>query len=439
MADRDVLEQWFGTKAAPWWLAGLIAITSAATVGLAQIAGREVTHYLSQLDDINSFHWPAAFGAVLATVIVIAWLPEWRLPRALRVAVMLPIVHAGAALAGVTMWLSLQLRVSTVADDLPVLHVLPITAVVTCAIVLTVGAGRVIAGQRRAERMQASTIFALVQLLLVGAWMPIAIAFASRNHGGLVSDSSLEWVASPRLIALVVLPPMLGAFSFTALAIRRFELLHAHRAACATGAVVLVITATVARIQPTPLARYAYVNFTHVLLVLLLVAAGTIAALAWSLRRSTRASRDAVPGVIVEADEPVARVQIAGWLRGPRAIADAFRVLTRDGKLAVPPGAEIRAGLPAISMRLHAGQAIDVLRPGDAVRVSGFVAPPADDPFRRSAVPIPGEAGIVVTRNPADAGSFGAIALAVWRPCVAYVLVVVAIALPALAAVFEIL
>ena len=439
MADRDVLEQWFGAQAAPWWLAGLLAATSFATVGLAQVAGREVTHYLTRVDSWDGFHWPNAFTAVLGAALAIAWMPEWRLPRALRVAVLLPIVHAGAVVAGIAMFGSLLLRAPRVAEDLPVLRVLPITTVVLGAAVLTLGAGRVIAGRRRGEWLHASTLLALVQLLLVGTWLPLAIAFASKHHASHVTDDSMAWVAAPRLIAFVLVPPLLAALAFTTLAIRRFERLHAHRRLGVACAIVLVIAAAMARVEPTELARYAYINFTHVLLVLILVAAGTIAALACSLRRSTRGSRSALAGVIVDASEPVARVQIAGWLRGPRAIAGEFHVLTREGKLAVPPGAEIRAALPAISMRLHTGQAIEALRPGDPVRVSGFVAPPAGDPFRRSAVPIAGSGGIVVTRNPADARGFGAIALALWRPCVAYVLVVVAIALPALAAAFKML
>jgi hypothetical protein len=127
---------------------------------------------------------------------------------------------------------------------------------------------------------------------------------------------------------------------------------------------------------------------------------------------------------------------IAGWLRGPRLVARPFRVLTRAGTVPVPGDVAVVASPPLLSTRLATGEALAVISEGDRVAVAGFVVPPADHPFRTSAGLIPGSAGIHAGREGEPPGGFTAMALVLWRPCVAYLIVTVAAALPGVAAAF---
>ena len=74
------------------------------------------------------------------------------------------------------------------------------------------------------------------------------------------------------------------------------------------------------------------------------------------------------------------------------------------------------------------------MRQGDPVVVGGFVDADPAHPFRGSLAALPGDRGIVVAH--ADRTTFGDrdLALVLWRPCVAYLVIVVTIALPGLIA-----
>jgi hypothetical protein len=432
--DREVLEQWFGLRTAPRKLIGVTAFASIASVAVVELAGREIASYLTYLDPGQGFHAPVWFGIAIAIAVAIAWAPAWRLPRALRVALVLPALHLAAVVTAWATWRMLVARAPTVTEDLPMLRVLPIGGVALASALITVAVARAVAGRRRSERLHAAVMFALVHLLLAGLWIPLGVAIACKGLDADVTPNCAVWIASPPRIALVLAPPLIAATVFTTIAIRYTEVLRPWRPLVELPLGALLLAAIAARLEAGEWPRFAYINFAHVLLVLMATAGGALVALALSLRRQARSARAAKAGVIVDAAEPVAHHGVPGWLRGPRTTAGAFTVVTREGKLEVPAGAEIRVAPPAMSMWLKTGQAIDVLRDGDRVCVAGFVQPPADAPFRSSAAPIPGLDGIIVTRNPADCSSFAAIALALWRPCVAYLLVVTIVALPALAA-----
>jgi hypothetical protein len=63
-----------------------------------------------------------------------------------------------------------------------------------------------------------------------------------------------------------------------------------------------------------------------------------------------------------------------------------------------------------------------MLRAGDRVRVSGFVAPPSSGPFRGGGLPIAGAAGLVVAVEDAAPAARRDAVLALWRPCLLFVL-----------------
>ena len=72
-----------------------------------------------------------------------------------------------------------------------------------------------------------------------------------------------------------------------------------------------------------------------------------------------------------------------------------------------------------------------MLRAGDPVVASGFIEPASTDPFRSSRAWIPGARVILVGRVE-DTHAATDLGLALWRPSVAYLAIVIAIGVPAL-------
>lgn len=83
---------------------------------------------------------------------------------------------------------------------------------------------------------------------------------------------------------------------------------------------------------------------------------------------------------------------------------------------------------------------MSTLRRGDRVVIAGLVAGPAAreeaHPFRSSAVLTAGAGGISVAHASAERYGFANVALALWRPCVAYLAILIAIGIPSLVAAF---
>jgi hypothetical protein len=138
-----------------------------------------------------------------------------------------------------------------------------------------------------------------------------------------------------------------------------------------------------------------------------------------------------VDGVIVEdGTEPALGFEITSWLRGPRTVQRSFAISTPAGTIPVS-GAHLVAVLPAATTQLEVGECIAVLRPRDRVVIAG-TGTATGAPFRSSAAPLAGE--LYVAAADRAAVGFSHVALAMWRPAVAYLLIVVAVAIPALAA-----
>jgi hypothetical protein len=133
------------------------------------------------------------------------------------------------------------------------------------------------------------------------------------------------------------------------------------------------------------------------------------------------------------------------WFRNGLAIASAIasaaaflpraRVSRFVRPVPIPVGAELAASLPELSTILQVGESVAVLRRGDRVVVGGLIVPAADHPFRGSSALVPGPAGVVVRREGDDRDDFADVALVAWRPCVALLVILTAVAIPALAAV----
>jgi hypothetical protein len=173
-----------------------------------------------------------------------------------------------------------------------------------------------------------------------------------------------------------------------------------------------------------------------VLLVATLVAICALVALGVvSWMRSWRMSRsfgalESHGGTVVDDGEPVAiGLEITSWLRGPRVIQLPFSVRTSVGTLPIR-GAHLVAAIPASTTQLAIGESIAIVRAGDDVQIAG-ADDAGGDPFRTSAAPLAD--AMYVAPASLEYGGFASAALVMWRPCVAYLLIVCAIALPALA------
>ncbi len=406
-----------------------LAVASLVTIAVAHEGASYLAQYLDPLGRHSGFWMREGPAIGVAIALGLCWWPRWRLSRGLRVAVLLPVVQVVSVGVAMILWRTYAHRLPDSAEATPVLPMLPFSA------------SRAIADGRRGEWLHAAATLALVQLLLVGLWLPIVanVWCADDTPTWYSWDDVANAIASPRLIAWVLVPPTIASTIFATVAIRRYDTVRGWRGPFAIVVAIALITATVVRLHLTLHNSLLYANFIHLVLALAVVAGGTLLALALSLwvrgRRDRRALLgDPITGVIGrDGNDPIACLQIAGWLRGPRMTARPFTVITRDGALSVPGGATIVCDPPDVSTRLASGEAVHLLRPGDRVIVTGFVAPPGGDPFRSSTARMPGTNGIFVGREIDAPAGFAGVTLSMWRPGIAFLLVVVAIALPALA------
>jgi hypothetical protein len=226
------------------------------------------------------------------------------------------------------------------------------------------------------------------------------------------------------------------AIVFTAVALRVPRALQRGAGAVAWALGVLLVVSLAVRAGGTARELLLYSNFFPVLLtaavvaILALLALGAVTWLRMERLHRTFATLDRRTGTIVDDDdEPAIGLEITSWLCGPRVVQRPFTVRTKLGTSPVW-GAHLVAPIPAVTTQLRVGEQIAVLEPGHEVELAGE-RDAAGDPFRTSAVPIAD--ALYVAPAASDRGGVISAALVMWRPCVAYLLIVSAIALPALA------
>ena len=195
------------------------------------------------------------------------------------------------------------------------------------------------------------------------------------------------------------------------------------------------IVAIVMRRYASDLAAVVYVNFVTWLLAAAAAAVAAITALSVATfiagrRRRAGAWQQHTGRLAGERGELIAGYEITSWLRGPRAITSACEVVTARGTIPVPAGAQLVAPLPLATTLLRIGERIAVLRGGDEVALGGYEQHATGQPFRDSGAPIPIDGGALI--GPTDTGSAGQLALVAWRPCIAYLVIIVVVAVPAL-------
>ena len=363
--------------------------------------------------------------AMLAGGMLIAALLVRGTSPALRLALALPLAHVVAIAGAWATWNAVSPHLTDARDASPLVSALPLGWSTLGALTLFALAGR--AASRRRDWIHGMVVMALASLLAVGLWLPIVAA--SYCHGiTWLSWQELGEAHPYRIAALVLVPPLCAAFGFTLLQARV-------RWIVAVLLPIAFAAALASRCDTTQLALAMYGNFVHVLLALTLATVGAIAAVGLTLlsraRRARRMLHTARTGTIA-CDGAALVLEIPTYLRGPRLLSQPFAIETPQGPLLVPPGVEILARIPPITTQLRDGEALELARHGDQVVVGGFEDPDPTHPFRGSLAPQPGRHGLVVARAGDTAFGDADVALALWRPCVAYLVIGIAVALPGL-------
>jgi len=416
-------------RGVPRWIALVVFGGALATIAVAALGADNLHRWVGSKNLIVD---PSYLVIGLALALAPCAMPGSRAPRALRVALVLPVLHF-VAVALIPMALSPRLMATErTLDDTALLRALPYQWVLAVAAAETMIVAALIAWRRRGEWAQAMVVLALVQLLLVGLWLPIA----SSLWAELAAQQHVMWHWHPRagLVAFLLAPPCAIAALYTALAIRTPELVRGHRSAVATALAGVITSALFVSCDLSFEGSVAYANMVDVMLAFVAVAGAALGVLAVSSARRPRPTGRQLIGTIDGDEQIVASFEIASWLRGARPIVHAFELRTDRERIPIPARAQLACPLPPGSTHLAAGESIAVLRRGDRVAVSGLVAPEGSDPFRTSTAWTAGSDGLCVHGELEQPRDFAEVALQLWRPHVAYILVVTAVALPAIVA-----
>ncbi|NVB78769.1 MAG: hypothetical protein HOV81_10275 [Kofleriaceae bacterium] len=423
----------------------LIAAACVVTVLVAATGMKsiwDVTYYASSRD---AFWYCNGIALGLTGALALAFLPRWHLPRLVRVAVLVPVMHLGALIVAVKLWAVLRADtwayLVSVKDDNSPVPTLPDFAL---AIALVVVAGMLIA-RRRGEWAHASMMLALSTLLLVGLWLPIVCSWWSTddvanvyaNIGGghrIYLRSMYSSYENLRLAA--ILPPVIAAIAFTTLVFRRRMFFSRHRARVTLWVKILFAVAMLAQVSGSDRTGLLYLEHTYIILFVVGLVIGTFVVFgattwldSWRAHRAL-ARKPRVDGTIAtDGDaEPIATLEITSWLRGPRLATRTFAVRTPSGDVPVTTG-NVILPMPPSTLALGVGETAGVLSPGDAVTLAADRTTTGADPFRTmDAAQIAG----VISRG-ATRYRFSDVALVVWRPAVAYLAILVAVALPGIA------
>jgi hypothetical protein len=440
--ETDALEMWCRPGAVAGWVCWLVALASVVTMAVAIVgpsllwayAGIEVGYSYAVdryvlYDAVPRFWFCGGLAIGFGVWLIASYALRSRLSRFVQVAVLLPVGYAIATLAIWLVWPTLSERMPSLARMSPLLHALPMSHVALGAAAATALAGWLVS--RRRDALHGTTMIALANLLLVGLWLPIASALWWRSG---------EPLDVPSVAPVVLVPPFVLAVGYAALASRRLQAARKLRTAIGGLLGLALASGIVLRLEPNRGAASIYANFVHVLIALAAVAIASVIALAASIRigalrarRTFGAARTPVSGVIASDAPVVARTEVTSWLRVPRTVVGAFAVTTPAGDVVVPAGAELVAPLPELTTQLAVGESIPVLRAGDRVVLAGFDAPDASHPFRGTAAWVPGNGRLLVAPERAARRGLVDAALAVWRPCVTLLAIVMLVSVVGLA------
>lgn len=426
------------------WVRWAVTVACLVTFLIAVVVPRVLRQHVDG-PLFDSFWFRHGLALEVGIVTAFACMPFGGVARSVRLAVVLPLLHLGVMIVAWVGWTMLAPEFPRAVEIVPAVIAFPMSRVLVVACVTVAIAGWLIGRSRRGETIHAIVMIALVDLLLVGLWLPL-VAHHMKDRGPTNLhpwDFELnQWeilkgqLESPvRLSLMIVVPPLLGAIAYTWIAIRRRHWLRVLRAPVLWVLGIAWVIAIAVRFYASDLSAVVYVNFVTWLLAAAAVAVAAIAALSvvtWlgARRQRTGAWQQHTGRIAGERGELIAGFEISSWLRGPRAITSACEIVTARGTLPVPAGAQLIAPLPLASTLLRTGERVAIIRGGDEVSVGGYEQHATGQPFRDSGAPIPSEQGVLI--GPTEAAGPGQLALVAWRPCVAYLLIIVVVAAPAL-------
>jgi len=387
--------------------------------------------------------WKHVLPAVwMATLLGLAALPPSTTTRWMRLAVVLPIAHALALLLAL-LWLP-KLDLSTLTGHAPFIDQLPVLPWLAAGLVLVLGLAWVIGGRR--EWAHAFVMLALAFLLLFGLWLPIAslvpVHKDSVGWGWSTGKATLDHITMypASTAALVLLPPFLVAAVYTVISIRLPALAKRLELAVFVALIVLGMAAVATRATASAGAFVVHDNFMHLLLaavMLAILATVTLSLSTWltGWRGLRRLARDKQQREFVVSDtdpDAIAMMEITGFLRGPRVWTRSF--IASDGKeeLRVPSGATLVTAIPKLSSVMRTGEQVVVVTKRDRLRLGGLVATEVgDSPFRSHKITELGP-NLLVARAEPISTPVESMLLTAWRPSIAYLVILVVVAIPSL-------
>lgn len=419
----------------PPWVRLVIALGCLVSFASVTIGSQLLWDQLPGWVDLGYFRYGLTF--YISFWILVSYFPPWPMSRAMRVAVLLPVAHAVMIACSWPVWnaVSRFLRDSDSATSFATQF--PLLTVVLGTAIVFAGVSWLLSRRRSGEWIHGFAMLALAELLVLGLWIPIACSAWPGGLGEWWSASEPLLGDATSRIAFVVAPPTIVALGFTVVALRRPAWLLASHGMIAASVGMLLLVSAATRVDASGRVLLLYSNFVPLLLAAALVAVLAVVVLgsvtwwrSWSMHRAFIARERRGGNVITDCDEPALGLEITSWLRGPRVVQRAFAVSTAVGTLPVR-GAHLVAAMPAATTQLRVGERLTVLKGGDEVQIAGH-GDDAGAPFRVSAAPLAD--GMFVAPAALDKPGFPNVALVMWRPCVAYLLIVSAIAVPALAA-----
>ena len=311
-------------------------------------------------------------------VLCFAW-PKFALSRYVRLAVMLPIVHLVVVAVAWPAWLAIAPKLDIVERWYYLADEIPMSAIVIGELVIVAGAARLIAGRRRDTAWShAFVMISLVELLLLGLWLPIVSWATCHGSWRVANDPGFAMDHAVRLTMLVIVPPLVAAIGYSCYAIRWPEQARSQRTEQIGALVMLLLVAIGLRADSPPAARVVYANYIHLLLGAQIVATAGPLLLGlgiWlrgkAIRRRLATDAGALTGVVVSDDhEPVvACFEITSWLRPPRPLVRSFSVATPGGEVPIH-GARLVAPLDPSTTALSVGESYGALRAGDRITIS---------------------------------------------------------------------
>jgi hypothetical protein len=299
--------------------------------------------------------------------------------------------------------------------------------------------------------LRGAALFAFVFLIVLGAWLPTVVGASGFDSGSDVAAARfarglLPWIVGVPLVAAAVATGWVMRARWSGPAPREVRVLGSSElrilgwSTLGIGYVIAIAAAPRDYPRQLVLSNLAHVLAGAVALAwcaLLALAIGHLRAVR-AVRHDLRRPRPWVQDGVVYVDGPpgskhpaIARLQFLGWLGGFAASATGFRLRTRGADLPVPAGARVVTHLGPWSVSAAPGDSLAVVEAGDQVVVSGFVAPVTGGPFREASAPVAGSSGLVISLDGEARPRAGTeVVLALWRPCLLFLLASVLAALP---------